>query len=71
MTGFDGPNTCTCHPSERIDPCARRYAAGECQQQAFHRRIVDIAWNEATESKAVQSTDWADRMIERARKEKP
>lgn len=36
--------------------------------QALLRNVVDIAWNEATESTTVPSTDWADRIIERARK---
>ncbi len=27
------------------------------------RRLVDLVWNEATESQAVPSTEWADRMI--------
>jgi hypothetical protein len=30
------------------------------------RKLVDIVWNEATESKQVPSTKWADRMIDRA-----
>lgn len=30
------------------------------------RLIVDVAWNEATESTTVPSTDWADRIILRA-----
>ncbi len=30
------------------------------------RRLVDIVWNEATESTAVPSTNWADRLIARA-----
>ena len=30
------------------------------------RHLVDIVWNECTESKEVPSTDWADRMIEEA-----
>lgn len=30
------------------------------------RRLVDVVWNEATESTAVPSTNWADRLIERA-----
>jgi hypothetical protein len=35
--------------------------------QSFLRRIVDRAWNEATESTNVPSTHWADRIIESAR----
>lgn len=30
------------------------------------RRLVDIVWNEATESTAVPSTKWADKLIDRA-----
>lgn len=30
------------------------------------RKLVDIVWNEATESTAVPSTKWADRLIDRA-----
>jgi hypothetical protein len=30
------------------------------------RRLVDIVWNEATESTAVPSTKWADRLIDKA-----
>ena len=29
------------------------------------RKLVDVVWNECTESTAVPSTDWADRMIDR------
>lgn len=36
-------------------------------EQAFLRRLVDIAWNEATESETTPSTEWADRLIARAR----
>lgn len=35
--------------------------------RAFLRKLVDIVWNEATESTVVPSTNWADRLIERAR----
>jgi hypothetical protein len=34
--------------------------------RATLRRLVDIVWNEATESTTVPSTDWADRLIDRA-----
>jgi hypothetical protein len=34
--------------------------------RAALRRLVDVVWNEATESTAVPSTDWADRLIDRA-----
>lgn len=30
------------------------------------RRLVDVVWNEATESIAVPSTKWADKLIDRA-----
>lgn len=30
------------------------------------RRLVDVVWNEATESTAVPSTNWADRLIDKA-----
>lgn len=32
----------------------------------FLRRVVDVAWQAATESAAVPSTDWADRIIAKA-----
>lgn len=35
-------------------------------RQSFLRHIVDVAWNECTESQTVPSTDWADRMIAHA-----
>lgn len=48
---------------------ARSYAVMQ-KAQPWHlarlRRLVDIVWNEATESTAVPSTDWADRLIVRA-----
>lgn len=60
---------CTCHPSDNPpDPCAKRFALTECREQAFLRRVVDVAWNEATESTAVPATAWADRIIEQARR---
>jgi hypothetical protein len=34
--------------------------------KAFLRLIVDIAWNECTESSTVPSTEWADRIIAKA-----
>lgn len=40
-------------------------------QRALYRRIVDAAWNEATESETVPSTDWADRIIDRVVKDVP
>lgn len=59
---------CTCHPDDKPPvPCAKRYALTECREQVLLRRIVDLAWNEATESTTVPSTDWADRIINRAR----
>jgi hypothetical protein len=30
------------------------------------RRLIDVVWNEATESTAVPSTNWADRLIDKA-----
>ena len=66
--GFGVDHQCTCHPDDKPPvPCAKRYALTECREQVFLRRIVDRAWNEATESTAVPSTDWADRIIDRAR----
>ena len=35
-------------------------------QQSFLRHVIDVAWNECTESQTVPSTDWADRMIAQA-----
>jgi len=37
-----------------------------CLDRNTLRRIVDIAWNEATESETVPSTEWADEIIDRA-----
>jgi hypothetical protein len=34
--------------------------------RVWAREIIDKAWNEATESKTVPSTDWADRIIDSA-----
>lgn len=36
---------CTCHPSERLWPCAHRYAASECRarrQQTFWNSVPMI-----------------------------
>lgn len=68
MAGTDKSRPCTCHPDDKPPvPCAHRYALSECREQVFLRRIVDAAWNEATESKSVPATAWADRIIDRAR----
>lgn len=36
------------------------------QTQEFLRHLVDIVWNEVTESEEVPSTAWADELIKRA-----
>lgn len=48
--------------------CARTHAqqVNSLHERGALRRLVDIVWNEATESAAVSSTNWADRMIDRA-----
>lgn len=37
------------------------------QLRPFLRHVIDVAWNECTESQTVPSTDWADRMIAQAK----
>lgn len=39
--------------------------------RAALRKLVDVVWNEATESTAVPSTRWSDRMIDAVRREAP
>jgi len=54
---------------ERIEtPQEASVAEQPTPQRELLRRLVDETWNEATESSAVPSTEWADRIIERALK---
>jgi hypothetical protein len=57
------------------DGCVQKRAeeAAAADEQAkiqrFLRRLVDVVWQEATESEAVPSTDWSDRLIARAKQQ--
>jgi hypothetical protein len=48
------------------DALAERLRVAEEHSEAFLLKLVDIAWNTATESEAVPCTDWARRLIAKA-----
>jgi hypothetical protein len=55
---------CVKHQTEEVAARAKH-----AREQRFLRRLVDVVWQTCSESEAVPSTDWADRMIAQARKE--
>jgi hypothetical protein len=45
--------------------CRKCPTLATTKQRELFRRIVDATWNAATESDAVPSTEWADRIIDK------
>jgi hypothetical protein len=73
MSEYDGHTDATTDPDtvrlwsetlhRRIMPLYTHQAAG-AEREAL-RKLVDVVWNEATESTAVPSTKWADKLIDK------
>lgn len=57
-----------CDECKKLIAEEQEHAAVLAGEQRFLRRLVDVVWQTATESEAVPSTDWADRMIAEAKR---